>query len=319
MPPREEARMINRADFLAGAAATTIAQAGSLTAIRVGSTSSDDAVSVVYAQKAGLFAKAGLDVAIERQNNGAAIASAVAGGAFEFGKSSLPSLIQAHDRGVPFVSVAPGAIYDTKAPYAVTLLPKDSPVRSGKDAANLTFSAASLSDLGHLAMRAWVDKHGGDSTTVKFVEIPFTAVAAAVQQGRVAGGELSEPTLDSAMATGNFRFLKTGDAIASSFYITVWFTTKEYAAKNPQIVRSFSRAVAQGAAYTNGHHAETAQMMADYTSAQLDIVQKMTRAIEGVTLNAAQIQPLIDTMVKYGLIKNGFSAQEMIDPSAVTR
>jgi NitT/TauT family transport system substrate-binding protein len=314
-----------RARFLAAIAAGTassffggpnaVAQpASTVIQLRLGATSSDDSVSVVYAQKAGLFGKAGLDVQIDRQNSGAAVAAAVASGAYAFGKSSLPSLIEAHERGVPFVLVAPGALYDPRAPYAAVLVGKDSPIRTGRDANGLTFSVAALSDLGHVALQAWVDKDGGDSKSLHFVEIPFSAVAVAVEQGRIAGGELSEPTMASALATGKFRILNTGISIAPSYYITAWFTTSEYSAKHPDVVRSFARVVAASAAYTNAHHAETAQIMADYTSVPLPVIMQMTRAVEGTRLIETQIQPLIDASLKYGTIKRSFPARDLIDP-----
>ncbi len=316
----------NRARFLAGVTAGTAAsvlgmpKAGAqipsaLFSLRLGATSSDDSVSVVYAQRSGLFAKAGFDVQVDRQNSGAAVAAAVASGTYDFGKSSLPSLIEAHERGVPFVLVAPAALYDPRAPYAAVLIGRDSPIRTGKDANGLTFSVAALSDLGHVALQAWVDRNGGDSKSVHFVEIPFSAVAPAVDQGRVAGGEVSEPTMAAALATGKFRIINTGLAIAPSFYITAWFTTRDYSAKHPGIVRAFARVVGASATYTNAHHAETAPMMADYTSVPLSIIMQMTRAVEGIHLGEAQIQPLIDASVKYGTIKRSFPAQELIDPT----
>jgi NitT/TauT family transport system substrate-binding protein len=282
-------------------------------AVRAGATSSDDSVSVVYAQRAGWFRKAGLDVTVDRQNSGAAVAAAVASGTYAFGKSSLPSLIEAHERGIPFVLVAPGALYDVRAPYSAVLIPKDSPVRSGKDANGMTFAVAALSDLGHVALQAWVDRTGGDSKSLHYVEIPFAAVAPAVEQGRVAGGEVSEPTLAAALATGKFRALNTGVAIAPSFYITAWFTTRDFSDQHPEVVRTFARVVAASAAYTNAHHDETAPIMADYTSVPLAIIGQMSRAVEGTTLHEAQIQPLIDASLKYGTIKRSFPARELID------
>lgn len=150
-------------------------------------------------------------------------------GTYDFRKTSFPSIVLAHDRGVPFVVGAPGAIYDTKAPYTLVLLPQDSPVRTGRDANGLTFSVSALGDLGHFALRAWVDRNGGDSRSLHIVELPFPAVPAAVEEGRSAGGVISEPTISRAQAMGKFRFIRHADAIATRFYVTVWFATREYA------------------------------------------------------------------------------------------
>jgi ABC-type nitrate/sulfonate/bicarbonate transport system substrate-binding protein len=71
--------------------------------------------------------------------------------------------------------------------------------------------------------------------------------------------------------------------------------------------------------YTNAHPAETAAMMAEYTSVPVEKFQSMARAIEGSIVDADLMQPLIETMVKYGLTKTSFPARDMIDPNAATR
>src|SRR5580700_5331022 len=82
-----------------------------LTTIRFISSPSDDLRPVLYAQSAGLFKKAGLDVEITRATSGAVVAQSVIAGAMDVGKSSLVSLISAYARGIPFVMIAPSAIH----------------------------------------------------------------------------------------------------------------------------------------------------------------------------------------------------------------
>jgi NitT/TauT family transport system substrate-binding protein len=287
-------------------------EAAALTSVRAAGTPSDDSVSVVYAQRAGLFQKAGLDVLLERQSSGAAVAAAVASGAYDIGKSSITSLFDAHDRGIPFVMIAPGVVYDSAAPYAGLIVRKDTGLRTGKDTNNGVVAVAALSDIGRLAMQAWVDKSGGDPATLRFVEIPFPAVPAAVDQGRVIAGEMSMPTMAEALATGRFRLIPAYDAIATSYLNTAWFTTVDYATKNPVVIKSFARVLGESARYTNQHHPETVAMMADFTGVALDVISHMTRATDGLSLTPEEVQPVIDAAVKYGTIKRSFSAQELI-------
>src|ERR1039458_4453229 len=69
-----------------------------VTTIRFISSPSDDLRPVLYAQSAGLFKKAGLDVEITRATSGAVVAQSVIAGAMDVGKSSLVSLIAAYAR-----------------------------------------------------------------------------------------------------------------------------------------------------------------------------------------------------------------------------
>lgn len=105
-----------------------------LSVVRIGATMGDDFTPVLYALRAGLFRKAGLDVQVTPLGSGAAIASAIAGGSIDIGKGSLVSLMTAHVHDVPLVIVAPGSLYSGKAgsPYAALVVSTDSPSRRGR-------------------------------------------------------------------------------------------------------------------------------------------------------------------------------------------
>ena len=51
------------------------------------------------------------------------------------------------------------------------LIPANSTIKTGKDFNGKTLGAAGLNTLAEYLPRAWIDKHGGDSTTGKFVEV----------------------------------------------------------------------------------------------------------------------------------------------------
>jgi NitT/TauT family transport system substrate-binding protein len=309
---------VKRSHFVAGATALAAAgidigpAAAAPVAVRVAGTTSDDAVSLVYAQQSGLFERAGLTVTFERQNSGAAVAAAIVAGTFDIGKSSITGLFTAHDRGIPFVMIAPAVVYDGATPYAGLIVRADSPVKRGKDLVGAVVGVAALGDLGAVATQVWVDKDGGDPTAMHFVELPFSAVPAAVDEGRIAAGEMSMPTLAVALATGKYRLVPTYSAISTSFINTVWFTTADYVAKNPAVVKTFVRALHDAAIYTNAHHAQTAAMMADFTGVPLDIVSHMTRATDGLTLSPEQLQPALDAAVKYGAVRHPFPLQDIL-------
>src|SRR5215469_18645062 len=122
----------------AGAAQT----AAPLPLVRIASAPSDDMSPALYADKAGLFRAAGINVEIQRAASGSAVASGVAAGAIDIGKSSIVPLISAHARGFPFTLVAPSAIFRSIAPTAGLIVPKNSPIRSASDLSGKTVSVA---------------------------------------------------------------------------------------------------------------------------------------------------------------------------------
>lgn len=271
---------------------------------------------IVYGQRAGVFARAGLDVQLSKMPNGASVAAGVLAGSFDFGKATMTTLFEAHERGIPFTCVTPAIVYDSKLPYAAFIVAKDAQLNTGKDFNGQLIAVSGLGDIGSLGLRAWVEQHGGDPKTLRFVEVPLSAALAAVDERRVAAAETSQPAFGAAMETGRVRAIQAVDAIAPTFLLAAWFTTADVSAKRPDVVRAFARAWAEAAAYTNAHHAETAALMADFTGVPVALVQRMRRAVAGITLVPAQIQPVIDAAAKYGAIKAGFAARELIDVNA---
>jgi NitT/TauT family transport system substrate-binding protein len=303
---------------LSAGAQTTPAPA--LVTLRLTASPDDDVAPILYAQKAGLFARAGLTVVVDKSASGAAAAAAVLSGSYDIAKSSLVSLMEAHVKGVPFVLIAPAGIYDDATPFAQLLVPRDSPIHSAKDLDGKLLSVPALHDIGQVSDSAWTDAHGGDSRTLKFVEFPMSGAAAALDQKRIDATTIVGPAMDAAMATGKFRSLGPSfGAIAPHFLFSGWFTTKAWATQHPDIVKRFARVWADAAAYANAHHAETEPLIAGFTLISLDDVHKMTRGVFGTALKASDIQPVIDVAVKYQMIDHPFPAQELIDPDAPTK
>jgi NitT/TauT family transport system substrate-binding protein len=319
---------IARGRFLAATAGTATALLSARTAraqtaptsatVRVLIAPSDGVTAVVYAKHAGLFERAGLDVQLQTQSNGAAVAAGVASGNFDIGNSSVTSILLAHEKGLPFSLIAPAGIYNNvKDPFSGAIALKDSPIRLDADANGQVLGVVSLNGLGQESFCAWVDAHGGDWTSVKFVELPYAASGEALKQHRVIAAESVTPALTNFLDSGEYRFIPVYGAIAPAFLMSTWFTTRDYSARNPDVVRRFSRVVAEAATYANAHHAETAPLMADFTKIPLSNMQHMARAIGGVTLSPTLIQPAIAAAAKYGTLKKPFPAQELIDANAV--
>jgi NitT/TauT family transport system substrate-binding protein len=315
---RTRAWALARIGFMTGGALLgTTVRAAALEVVRLGGVASDDMTPIVYGQKSGIFARAGLDVQLSRMPNGASVAAGVLSASFDFGKATMSTLFEAHERGVPFTCVTPSIVYDAKLPYAAFIMAKDATFATGKDFNNQLIAVSGLGDIGSLGLRAWVEQHGGDPKSLRFVEVPLSAAAAAIEEHRVAAAETSQPAFGAAMEGGKVRALQALDAIAPTFLLAAWFTTAAFSAKHPDVVRAYCRAWADSATYTNAHRAETAAMMAEFTGVPLALVQRMTRAVAGITLVPAQIQPVIDAAVRYGVIKQGFPAREIIDANAL--
>src|ERR1700733_14810954 len=69
-------------------AAPAYVRAQTLAKLRIAAGAEGDCVGALWGVQSGIFAKYGLDVDVTRLNSGSAVASAVAGGSMDIGKSS---------------------------------------------------------------------------------------------------------------------------------------------------------------------------------------------------------------------------------------
>ncbi len=284
-----------------------------VTAMTVAGLPEDSATPVLYGIDSGAFRRGGLDVSIKVQRNGSAVASGVAGNTYQIGKSSLPPLIDAHAHGIPFVIVAPGGLSTANHPIAGLMVLADSPIKTAADLNGKSIAVGSLNDIFTLAMKTWMDKNGGDASSLKLVEIPSSAIGEAIETGRVAAGSANEPILSGALASGKLRILaRTFDAISPRFMFTAWFTTRTYAQQNRAAVESFARIVRSSASYVNAHHAETAEAISKFSGIEPAVVRRMSRTEAATTIETSLIQPVIDISVHYRDIPARFDAKELI-------
>ena len=278
----------------------------------------DSTTSALYAIKAGLFKRAGLNVELSPMASGAAVAAAVAGGSVQIGNSSLLALIEAHAKHVPFTIVGTSAMIEESVLYGALLVRKDAPIRSARDLNDKTLAVPALKDFDSISSMAWIDANGGDSSTVRYIELSSSASVAALADGRIDATILAEPLLTQAMAAGNVRVLGNAfDAISHRYIYIGWFTTEDYASKNRETIERFARVMHDAAVYCNAHPAETAQLIIDFGKLDPKIAHRMARVTFAEYLNPQRIQPLIEAAAKYKAIDKAFDAKELISPYAL--
>ncbi len=298
------------------AGAPAAARAAAPVTIRAAATLDDDATPYIWAMQTGLFLRNGITATIQRATSGAAIAAGVVGGSYDVGKSSITSLCNAHAAGVPLIWIAPAGEYDSSMPMRLALIVRtDGAIRTGADLNAKTIGVSGLNDIFSLGVRAWADQHGGDSSTIKLTEIPMTQAGLAVETGHLDGAVIIEPFLDVALAGGKVRVLgDPASAIAPHFMQAAWFTSAEFAAKNPAAIDGFIRTMREASTYGNSHHAETATLLLNYLNIQVPL---SSRILLGVRFNPDQIQTLIDLQYRYKMLPAPIAARDLIYPAAL--
>lgn len=273
----------------------------------------DTGLEVQYAQAAGLVEPAGLNVHVETLYAGAAVQAAVAGGSADVGLTNVSSLATARERGLPLVMVASGGLYTAKKPSSVLMVATDSPLRTGRDLNGKTIAVNGLKSISQLGPEIWIDKNGGDSTTVKFIDMPFAEMPQALATHRIDAALLAEPQATTARKEARV-FAPVYDAIGPRFLITAWFSTAAWVAANPDLARKFAALIYRTAVWSNAHRAQTADVLIGVTKLDPAIVRVMPRVVFAEGPDPASLKPHLDAALKYGLITKPVAPEDLFAP-----
>jgi NitT/TauT family transport system substrate-binding protein len=288
--------------------ASTFAQTPPL--IRVGAGPDDPSIPLLYAVQSGMYAKAGLNVEIVRLSGAAAVAAALAGGSLELGKGAPMTIVPAIAKGLPFTIIGSSGFYTLGTPQVGLVVLKDSPIKTAKDLNGKTLGVNGLKNIAEYAPSMWIDKNGGDSSTVKFVEIRPAAAPAALAAHRIDACFVAEPQITEAKATSRV-FAKPYDVLGDGFMIAGYFTMRPWAQAHPELVHKFQDAMRETAAWANANPDKSADILAKYTKLDPALVRASYRAKFGESLSAAAIQPTIDLAAHYKLLE-AFPAADLI-------
>jgi NitT/TauT family transport system substrate-binding protein len=302
---------------LATAAAPAPAAAQSLPVLRIAVLPTDSVSEAFDALELGIFKRDGLDVQLTMLSNGPAVAAAVAGGAVDIGASSLVNLAIAHQHGVPIGLIAPAGIYSSRAATIGLVVLKSSPIRSAKDLDGKIVGVDSLKSLATTTTSAWADRNGGDAKSLKFVEMGFGPMGAALESGRVDAAYIAEPALDAVLAGSGRLLAKPLDAVANTFVLGAWFSTLDFAAQHPDLIRRFVQAMIETADWANKNPRAAGAILAKYT--QTPVNDTIPRLPQAGTFDPAMVQPLLDACAKYGVLDRPIAATELYVPQIMPK
>ena len=91
-----------------------------------------------------------------------------------------------------------------------------------KDLDGKVVAGSGLGTISGFSPRAWIDQNGGDSTKVKFVELAFPAMQAALDAGRVDAIMIAEPFLTAARKSERV-IASPYDAVSKDFLVSAYF------------------------------------------------------------------------------------------------
>jgi NitT/TauT family transport system substrate-binding protein len=254
--------------------------------------------------KKGFFKEQNLTVNPKLAEGGAAITPAVLSGDFQIGFSNNISLLIASSKGLPVQVISQGVLAgtDKKEAWADLLVLKNSSIRTGKDLEGKTIAVNTLKNICEVTIKASLEKQGVDVNTLKFIEVPFPDMNAALDAKRVDGACVVEPFVSQGKA-GKARgidpfYVNT----APDLSVATYFTSKQYAAQNKDVVDRFVTAMNKSLDYAQSHPDETRAVLTEYTPIPAAAAKTIKLPVWRSELNQDTIELLSQLSKKYGLI-----------------
>ncbi|MER6152628.1 ABC transporter substrate-binding protein [Streptomyces hirsutus] len=297
-----------------GGASDANASSGGTTEVKVGLIPIVDVAPLYLGEKKGFFSERGLKLSISSAQGGAAIVPGVASGQFDFGFSNMTSLLIAQSSSVPVKGVANGNASTgvEGEDFAAITVKGDSPIKSAKDLEGRKVVVNTLKNTMELGVRASVMKSGGDPDKVDFVEMAFDQMPAALDGGQIDAAMVVEPALATIKGQGGREIASSMVDIAPDLTISLYFTSTQYAQKNPEVVKKFQEATAESLAYADSHPDEVREIVTTYTKIPPAVLEQVTLPKWPTEPNRASVEQLVKLGNENDLFKQAPDLDELL-------
>lgn len=273
-----------------------------------------DVAPVFVGIRQGFFAKQGLDVRTHFAEGGAAIVPGVLSGNFDIGYSNLVSLLVAHSKRLPIQIVAPGIQVlgtEDSDPCRVSVR-GHSGIREPADLEGRSIAVNTLTNIGELTIKAALAKRGVDVSKLKFVEIPFPEMNAALDAKRVDAIWSCQPFLAQGEAAGHRFVLANHVGTQANLAISSYFAQRSFADRSAGVVDRFARGLAQATEYARAHPDAVRAEISRYAKVPPATARKMTLPIWSERVRDDSLKLLGDLSVEYGLVKEPGDLDDLI-------
>jgi NitT/TauT family transport system substrate-binding protein len=288
-------------------AAAPIAAPGRATAadkITVGVLPITDVAPIYLGVQKGFFTRQNLDVTLQIAQGGAELVTPVMTGQREFGFSNVTSLLMAQTRGLDIVAVAAGASStgEQGRDFGAIVVPGESPLKTAKDLEGKTVAVNNLKNFSDISTKASIRKAGGDDSKVKFVELAFPEMPAALANKLVDAAWIVEPFLTIAREQGARVIAWDLADVAPNLMIAVYFTSGKYVLEHADTLQRFKLAMNEALAYADRNPDEVRAIIPTYTRISKELIGKLTLPRWPIEMNRKSTEIVADLSVREGLV-----------------
>jgi len=284
------------------------------TTLKVGVIPIADVAPLYLGMEKGFFEDEQLTIKPQLAEGGAAITPAVVSGDFQIGFSNTISLLIAASQDLPVEIISQGVLAGKteRDAWADLLVLKDGPIKEPKDLEGKTIAVNTLENICEVTIKASLEKEGVAVDQLKFTEVPFPDMNAALESGRVDGACVVEPFVSQGKAGAARGIDPFYVRTAPDLTVATYFTSKQYAQENADVVDRFVEAMNKSLNYAQSHPDEVRDVLLEYTEIPPEAAEQIKLPVWRPDLNEPTIELLSRLSVKYGLIDEQPDLDELI-------
>jgi NitT/TauT family transport system substrate-binding protein len=237
-----------------------------------------DVAALYLGDEVGIFKKHGIELKVNIGTTGAALVPSVMSGEYNFAFSSLVSLLQARDKGLPVKIIAAGSSSTATKGADVTMIHANpsGPIKSAKDLQGKTVSVNALNGLLQLLGEIAVKADGGDPTKVHFIELPFADALAALETAKTDAMVGAEPFGTAAIAAGYPPISSPYIAMSDKSMLTsAYFTFEDQLKKNPELFKNIRAAINESLEYAQKNPDGVRKQLPKFTKLGPEVAAKL--------------------------------------------
>ena len=295
-------------------------QSGSVktVAIKAGVAASQSSAALLLGVKQGFFKDEGIDVTTDFSATGAGGIPQLINGQLQTVLGGISGSIAAASEGIG-IAIVSGSVNDREDPAGTqyqTIVSPNSSIKSFADLSGKTIAVNSLLCCWDFWVREAVEKDGGDSSSLKLVQLSFPDAVTALQQGNVDAISTVQPFATQLRQEG---FRDIGDSPAAAYDDpnngnTVFTMSRQFIDQNPGIVERWQKALQKSSDYANDHPDETRAQIIEQTKADPELVNKAPLPLYSAKIDRNAVEREAGFLVKYGVIKKAPSLDSLIAP-----
>jgi len=271
------------------------------TSIVVGSLPVLDTAGLQVAIKEGFFKQAGLNVTVKSVTQStAAIPDLLHGSIQVIGGGNYVSFLEAQAHGTFKVEFLAPAVDCTTNNYGVVAMPS-SGITKASDLAGKTIAVNLTQNIQTLTTNAVLSADGVSAGSVKYVQIPFPDMVAALKSGKVDAISAVEPFLSAALAAGGKLVTSTCTGPTADFPMSGYITTQTWAAAHPAAAKAFQAALEKGNAFANANPSVVREVLPTYTKITAAAAASVPLGTYPETLTTTPLQRIATLMKGGGL------------------